>query len=654
MTMAHKFFPHLFSPIKLAEGLELKNRIVMAPMATNFATEYGAPTENQCAYYGLRARKGVALIVTESNYVREDGKNGPTRMGLHTDDVIPAHQRLTKAVHEEGGKICAQLHYGGYTISPLLTGRYPMSCSATPLDTKGEIGIGLIPRRMSVRDIEELIECYAAAAQRAVEAGYDAIQIHCAHGYLLNCFLSPHVNKRNDAYGGSDEKRMRIVMEIFEAVRNRIGTTFPMSVRFSGEETVDGGYDHHFIIDIIHALSRFNLCEASISGGNYEQAEKIAPPHWYNHGCYADVARKIRESVNVPISTVGRITTPQCAEEIIARGDADLVYLGRELVAFPFFAEAADKGRPVKECLGCGCCFDSMVRGAGLRCTINPFVGQDAAILESETRKPAEKTVAKRIVVVGGGPAGLTAAVEAAKQGHEVKLYERDPVVGGKLHLAGMVGEGKEGMLSLVAFLEHEARAAGVEIVHDREITDASQLGNPDLVVVATGGAERRIAIEGLNRWTSAEQAIKDPNALGQRVIIVGGGMVGAELAHTLAQLGKDVCIVEILEDVLIGCEFPNRRGAIQKLCDLGVCIYVNTSILGATDEGLTLQFKTRTFSLPYDDVVTAVGYEADLRLQERIQRAGLRVAAIGDCISPGKILQALHAAVEATGDLRK
>jgi 2,4-dienoyl-CoA reductase-like NADH-dependent reductase (Old Yellow Enzyme family)/thioredoxin reductase len=654
MIMSNKYFPHLFSPIKLAEGLELKNRIVMAPMATNFATEHGAPTENQLAYYRLRARKGVALIVTESNYVREDGKNGPTRMGLHSDDVISAHKRLTEAVHEEGGKICAQLHYGGYTISPLLTGRYPLSCSATPLDTKGEIGIGLIPRKMSVKDIRELIECYASAARRATEAGYDAIQIHCAHGYLLNSFLSPHVNKRNDAYGGSDENRMRIVMEIFEAVRQRIGNTFPMSVRFSGEETIDGGYDAQFIIKVISDLERFNLCEASISGGNYEQAEQIAPPHWYKHGYYADVARRIRKRVNVPISTVGRITTPQCAEEIIARGDADLVYLGRELVAFPFFGEAAENGRPVKECLGCGCCFDSMAKGEGLRCTINPFVGQEAAILESEMDRPHARPVPKRVAVIGGGPAGLTAATEAAKQGHDVKLYERDAVVGGKLNLAGRVGTGKEEMLRLIKFLEDEAVAAGAEILHGREITDASQLGNPDLVIVATGGVERQVAIEGLNRWISAEDAIKNPNGLGRRVVIIGGGMVGAELAQTLAQLGKDVSIVEILGDVLIGCEFPNRRGAIQRLCDLGVWIYVNTTILGADDEELTLQFKNRTFKIPYDEVVTATGYVPDSSLLETMQRAGSKVVAIGDCKSPGKILHALHTAVEATGNLRK
>lgn len=646
--MAHKYFPNLFSPIKLAEGLELKNRIVMSPMATNFADEYGSPTENQYAYYRLRARKGVALIVTESNYVREDGKNGPTRMGLHNDGVIPSHRRLTEAVHEEGAKVCAQLHFGGYTISPQLTGRYPLSCSATPLDTKGQAGIGHIPRKMTVKDIKELIRRYADAAERAIKAGYDAIQIHCAHGYLLNSFLSPHVNKRTDEYGGSDDNRLRIVVEIFEAVRHRIGDAFPMSVRFSGEETMDGGYDAGFIIKAIHDLERFNLYEASISGGNYEQTEKIAPPHWYEHGCYADVSRRIREKVNVPVSTVGRITTPQRAEEILAHGDADLVYLGRELVAFPFFAEAAEAGRPIKECLGCGCCFDSMARGEGLRCSVNPFVGQEAAILEWESGKAGRVKAPRRVAVIGGGPAGLTAATEAARQGHEVKLYERDPAAGGKLHLAGRVGTGKEAMFRLAEYMEGEARAAGVDIVCGREITDASQLGAPDRVIVATGGAERRIKIEGLKDWVPAEKAIMDPDSLGQRVVVIGGGMVGAELAETLAERGREVSIVEILDDVLIGCEYPNRRVAIQRLCDLGVWIYINNAVTGADDKEITLQFKKTTTKIPYDDVVIAAGYVPDPGLKEKLEQAGLKVVAIGDCQSPGKILHAMHAAVDA------
>lgn len=650
--MTHSYFPNLFSPIKLAEGFELKNRIVMAPMATNFADENGSPTENQLSYYRLRARKGVALIITESNYVREDGKNGPTRMGLHSDHVIPSHKRLTKAVHDEGGKVCAQLHFGGYTISPKLTGRYPLSSSATPLDTKGEVGVGQIPRKMSVRDIKELVQCYAAAARRACEAGYDAIQIHCAHGYLLNSFLSPHVNKRQDEYGGSDDNRLRIVIEIFEEIRKKIGNTFPLMVRFSGEETVDGGYGAEFIIKAINDLARFNICEAGISGGNYEQAEKIAPPYWFKQGFYADVAHKIRDNVRVPISTVGRITNPQCAEDIIARGDADLIYLGRELVAFPFFAEAAEMGRPIKECLGCNSCFNSMSKGEGLRCTINPYVGHDAALLEAEEKGHKRTSSVKQITVIGGGPAGLIAATEAAELGHKVKLYERDSMVGGKLIPGGSVVHGKDVILRFVKFMENEAREAGVDIVCNKIVTDVSELGEQDLVIVATGGMERKIQINGLNNWVTAEDAMKNLNNLGEKVVIVGGGLVGSELAEALAEKGKEVSIVEMLDDVLIGYEFPNKRGAIQKLCDLGVWIYVSTTIVSADDNELTMKFNNKTFKIPYDVVVIAAGYVPDLTLRDKFQQAGINVVVLGDCLKPGKILDATHGAVAAINNL--
>jgi 2,4-dienoyl-CoA reductase-like NADH-dependent reductase (Old Yellow Enzyme family)/thioredoxin reductase len=624
----------------------------MAPMATNFADEFGSPTENQLAYYRLRARKGVALIVTESNYVREDGKGAATRMGLHTDGVIPAHRRLVRTVHEEGAKVCAQLHFGGCTISPQVTGRFPLAASAVPLDTKGEPGVGLIPRKMSIQDIQELVGCYAAAAGRAQEAGYDAIQIHCAHGYLLNSFLSPHTNKRQDRYGGSDENRLRFVTEIFAAIRDKIGGTFPISVRFCGEETLDGGYTADFIVYAINELTRFNIYEASISGGNYEQTEKIAPPYWYKQGSYADVSHRIRERVKVPISTVGRIINPECAEAILARGDADLVYIGRELVAFPFFAEAAAKGQPIKECCGCNCCFNSMAKGEGLRCMINPFVGQDAAILEAEMQGTKQTGAAKRVAIVGGGPAGLTAAIEAAKRGYAVKLFERAPAVGGKLEIAGSLVDGKQVFLHLTKFLENEARQAGVEILCNHEITSASQLDHPDLVIIATGAVERKLEITGLGKCVSVEEATRSFEDLGQRVVVVGGGMVGAELALALAVRGKQVSVIEMLDDVLIGYEFPNKRGVIQKLCDLGVWVYVSSTIIGADDKAVMVKFKNRTCEVPYDVVVNATGYLPELSLKDELQRLGTEVVAIGDCASPGKILNAIHTAVEAVGRL--
>lgn len=542
----------------------------MAPMATNFADEYGSPTPNQYAYYRLRARKGIGMIVTETNYVREDGKNGRTRMGLHSDHVLPSHRLLTKAVHEEGAKVCAQLHFGGHTITPGIIGRYPLSCSATPLNTKGQNLVGLIPRKMSVADIKELIGCFADAAHRAVEAGYDAVQVHCAHGYLLNSFLSPHTNKRVDEYGGSGGNRMRMVLEVMEAVRRRIGNAFPISVRFSGEETCDGGYGVEYIIDVIKELEKFGICEVNISGGNYEAPEQIAPPFWYPRGTYAGLSGRIKQEVHVPVSTVGGINHPRIAEEILERGDADLVYIGRELVAFPEFAEAARQGRLIRKCIGCNTCFHWMAAGEDLRCAVNPWIGEERAILEDEQKGGSRKTKSpKRIVVIGGGPAGLTAATEAAKKGHRVSLYEREMRLGGRMNSAGHLIEGKDSILRLIDYQEIEARKAGVEIYLNKKITAVSKLNNPDLVILAVGGVARQVDIPGVKNMWSAEQAIENVDRLGRKVVIIGGGLVGVELAEALALKGRHVSIVEILDDILIGSELPNRRGTILKICDL-------------------------------------------------------------------------------------
>jgi len=646
-------YPKLFSPIKLADGLELRNRLVMAPMATNFADESGVPTPNQHAYYKLRARKGIGMIVSETNYVREDGKNSRNRMGLHGDHVISSHIQLTQAVHEESVKICAQLHFGGYTISPKIIGRYPLSCSATPLNTKGENLVGLIPRKMNEEDIKDLITCYADAAGRAVEAGYDAIQIHCAHGYLLNSFLSGHVNKRMDAYGGSDENRMRIVLEIFEAVRERIGNTFPMSARFSGEETCDGGYGVEFIIKLIKELGKFNICEVNISGGNYEDPEAIVPPFWYKKGTYAETSGRIKRQVNVPVSTVGRITHPRIAEDILERGDADLIYLGRELVAFPEFPEAARWNRPIRECIGCNKCFHSMAAGEGLRCSVNPWIGKDAAIMEIEQKGGVEKTKsAQRIAVIGGGPAGLTAAAEAAKKGHQVTLYERETCLGGKLNLAGNIIAGKDSILRLIEYQEIEARGAGVELRLNTKITAASELNNPDLVILAVGGRNRKVDIPGLKKMWSVEQAIENMNRLGQEAVIIGGGLVGIELAEALVLTGRHVSIIEILDDILIGYELPNKRGAILKICELGVEVYIKSCVAGVENGNLKIEFDKRTFTLPYDDVVLCAGCIHNIELKEELIKAGLNVVAVGDCLSPGKIFDATQSGLAVVNNL--
>lgn len=637
-------YPRLFSPITLTKGLELRNRIVMAPMATNFADENGNPTKNQYAYYRLRARKGVALIVTESNYVREDGKNGRTRMGLHDDAVIPSHTRLAQAVHEEGGKVCAQLHYGGYTISPKVIGRYPLSCSASPLMSRGENLVGQIPRKMSVQDIKDLIACYADAAYRAVSAGYDAIQIHCAHGYFLNSFLSPHVNKRTDEYGGTEQNRMRIVLEIFGAIRDRIGLAFPMTVRFSGEETWDGGYGSDFIVKIIKALEPFRICEASISGGNWETPQQIAPPYWYQKGTYAEVASRIKAQINIPVSTVGRIIHPQVAESILERGQADLVYIGRELVAFPSFPEAARLGQPIRECLGCNYCFHWMATGDPVRCMVNPSVGQDEAIMNIEKNGRPQTARPRRIAVVGGGPAGLTAATEAARNGHRVDLYEADDKLGGKLILGGSLIEGKSSILKLVTYQEHEARQVGVKIHLGKRIRGVDELDNPEIVILATGAKERKLNIPGLAKLWSAEDAIRNISAMGNRVVIIGGGLVGVEIAEVLAEKGRTVSVVEMMEDILMGHELPNKRGQIVQICELGVWVYTQTQVTGAKDGRLTLKFKEKEFAIPYDDVINATGYVGNAEQRNTFIKHGIEVMILGDCEKPGKIFHATQA----------
>lgn len=322
-----KKYSKLFSPITLG-SLKLSNRIVMAPMATNFSTTTGQVTDRQINYYVERAKGGVGLIITESNYVSLEGRGSIRRLGLTSDDNLKEHKKLVEAIHRLGVPVCAQLHHAGSTAPFSAIGQYPVSCSATILPTKGQPFVGVIPRALTVEEIRDLVIAFGAAARRAKEAGFDAVQVHAAHGYLINQFLSPRYNKRTDSYGGSSRNRMRFLLEIIDEIRAQVGPDYPILVRLSAEEYIDGGYGLDFIVEVVRELENYGVSEVSLSCGNYEQLEQIAPVPPYPEGCYSTYSEQVKRVTKVPVGVVGRIRTPELAEEILRSGKADLVYLG--------------------------------------------------------------------------------------------------------------------------------------------------------------------------------------------------------------------------------------------------------------------------------------------------------------------------------------
>ena len=634
-------FKHIFEPIAIGE-MKLKNRLVLAPMATNYGTERGGMTERQIHYYLERAKGGVGLIISESNYVSLEGRGAINRLGLYDNGQIPEHRKLTHALHKVGTPVCAQLHHGGATVSMSAVGQYPVSCSATPLLTKGEPYVGNVPRRLSEAEIQDLIQKYSKAAWRAKEAGFDAVMVHGAHGYLINEFLSPHTNKRDDRYGGSEENRARFLLEVVESVRKVLGPQFPVMVRLTGEELFDGGYRIDFIQKVARWLENAGVDEINISAGNYEEWERMIAPPTVPEGFLAKNSAAVKEAVKIPVGVVGRIASPTTAERIIEEGKADLVYLGRTLIADPAFANKAREGREdeIRPCIACNKgCIDRMYAGLDIGCTVNAAMGKEISRRISTAKRK------KKVLIVGGGPAGLEAARVAAAQGHRVTLCERSKQLGGVLNLAIRLPH-KEQIERLIQYFVRQIELHGVTVELEKEVNPhVIREVQPDVLILAVGSEPVRLGVPGANlpHVVLAEDCLDGKVSLGNSVIIVGGGLLGAEMAEGLVDQGKEVVIVEQLESVAIEAGFIIKKELLKSLCHKGVNMLVDTKALAISKEVIIIERFGEKETLEADTVILAVGYRPRRDLLQNLEVDKMEFHQIGDCVKPRTIMEAIE-----------
>ena len=546
-------YSHIFSPFTV-QRMTTKNRIVMTTMGTNFGEHSGEMSFLHINYYEQRAKGGVGLLTVENASVYSpQGSNGTTQLRIDRDEFIPRLFNLCERVHKHGACISIQLNHAGASAMSSRTGEQPVSASNIPSKEGGEI-----PRPLEKDEIYMIVKKYGEAAKRAQIAGFDAVEIHAGHSYLLSQFLSPLTNKRTDEFGGSAENRARFTRLVIDEVRKQVGPFFPIFVRISADEFLDGG---NTLDDCIDYLQYFgdNVDVYDVSAGlngsiQYQLDANYMPDGWRSY-----MARRVKEAYGKPVVTVGNIRDPQVAEDILARGDADLIGMGRGLIADPDWVNKVEFGHEddIRKCISCnvGCAGHRIGLNQPIRCTVNPAVNSGADYYKHKVNKPCN------VVVVGGGTAGLEAACTAAEVGCTTFLIEKSNQLGGLASIISNIPD-KTRMKDFPKYLIHRAsKLHNLFIFKNTEANvDLVKNLNPDIIVNATGSTPTLPPITGLHdlvdkEGTRVATVLKmiermdtyPEDMKGQKVAVVGGGAVGLDVMEYFTEKGADVTMIEML-----------------------------------------------------------------------------------------------------------
>ena len=638
-------FKKLFEPVTVGR-LELKNRIVMAPINSHLGTELGGVNERLINYYVERAKGGVGLIITDAMCVDWPvGKAGTSPLRIDEWKYVNGLHDLTDAVHEYGTKIAAQLHHAGRQNSMLVCaeGQELVAPSPIPcLPTGGDM-----PRELTIPEIEELVNKFIMAAQRAKAAGFDAVEIHGAHGYLITQFISPHTNKRNDEYGGSFDGRMKFPLKIVEGTRAMLGPDYPILFRMCADEYIEGGINLEESKLIAQKLVEAGVDILDITSGIYE-----SPPAWHawiypvydmEPGCRVYLAEEIRKAADVPVIASGKLSDPVLVEKVISEGKADLVAMGRGLLADPELPKKAfeDNLDDIRPCIYCDeACVGGLSNLWHIGCQVNAALGRER---EYEI-KPAEQT--KKVIVIGGGPAGMEAARVLALRRHDVTLFEKKDRLGGQL-IPAAVPSFKRPIVSFTEYLKNQITKLNVDIQLGKEATPTLiEKINPDAVVLATGANELIPDMPGVNgeNVVTATDLLLGNKEAGEKVAIVGGGQVGSELAWFLAEKEKKVTIIEMGFAVASSVNLFSRFYLLNKLTEFGIDTQIGTTAKEITKYGVVVvDINGIEKFVEADTVVLAAGYVPNSDLSNQLKNTVKELYSIGDCVSLGKIGGAIH-----------
>ncbi len=632
----------LFTKGKIG-SLELRNRIVMPPMGTNMAAFDGEASDEIIDFYEERAKGGCGLIITEICRIDEGAGAGMLhQLSATSPKYIRGLERLADAVHKYDTKIFLQLHHPGREISSYqLGGIQPVAPSAIPCKAIGET-----PRELTTEECGKLVRRFVRAASYAKLAGMDGVELHGAHGYLIDEFLSPYSNKRTDKYGGSFEGRLTFLAEIVTGIRKKCGPKFPISVRLSCDEYVDGGLRLEDSVKIAKALEKLGVSSINVSAGVYESGYAIIEPQGFPEGWKKHLAAEIKRNVSIPVIAVNNIKYPSTAEKYLEEGISDFVAIGRGQLSDPQWGNKAKEGKEdeIRKCLGCMYCFRTLGLQRPIECTVNPYLGREYILNDDNlARDGAGRTIA----VIGGGPGGMQAAIICAKRGYNVTLYEKSVALGGTMQLAAKPPR-KEMIAELIKTMEGELKRAGVKIVLDTEATvDKVKALDPYGVILAVGGLPIVPAIPGIDssHVCTAEQVLAgDVKLSGKKIAVIGGGVTGLETAEVLSEDNK-VTIVEMKKDVGDTLYITVKMMLLNALKSAGVKIMTSQKLAEVKKDCVLLNdvSSDETKELKADTVVLAMGVRPDSGLAEEFETVFPHVTRVGDVSKPAQIADAVR-----------
>lgn len=636
-------YPHLFTPLRIG-NIRLKNRIMSAPTSPSMITTEGHFTPEMIAYLEEKAKGGVSVVTYGESIVHSaTGKSHNKQLQLDSFGVKQGLAEAARAIHNAGAYANIQLSHGGKYGGLESVGGDQDTCDVAygpshELTPQGEV------QEMPKAIIEEIITSYGTSAKLCKDCGFDMVQVHAAHGWLFSQFLSPVMNKRTDEYGGSLENRARFLMRALDEVRKAVGPRFPIEIRLSGDDLADNGMNMEECIEVAKMVDdKVDLI--NVSCGNHEDPEMFCRTHpsaFYKRGVNVYLAAEVKKHVKTPVACVGALNDPAQMEEIIATGQADVVEIGRALLADPYLPDKAlhDRADDITPCLRCYECFGETSKSETVKCTVNPTMGQQ--LQEKYGHKEAE--VKKKVLIAGGGPAGMEAAITAAARGHDVTLVEKSDKLGGNLHPAGAACF-KEDIRKFCRVLCQRVADSNVKVVLNTEVTpEYVERFDPDALIIAIGSNELRPPIRGIDssNVVMAIEAELHPEKLGRRVAVMGGGLVGSEAVVSFHREGKECSLIEMKKEV---AEEVNSfyRGGLMPEIEKSARIYTETKVKEIIPTGVLCEKDGEDFVIQADTVVCALGFRAPYDTVDALCEKVDESYIIGDCKNVGQIYQAVN-----------